>query len=52
MKPLDLHVNFYLEAEEQLQKNDGYERYWKAKSREAANEIDFLATTMMEDDNE
>jgi len=52
MKPLDLHVNFYLEAEEQLHKNDGYEQYWKAKSREAANEIDFLAATILDDDDE
>jgi len=52
MKPLDLHVNFYIEAEEQLKQNTSYQKYWKEKVKEAAEEIDFLAGTIFDETNE
>ena len=45
---LDHYVNLYCEAEEQLQKGAAFPEYWKAKTREAGEKIDFLADDLLQ----
>lgn len=44
---LDHYVSLYCEAEEQLSKGTPFPKYWKAKTKEAGEQIDFLADDML-----